>query len=261
MQRLLLELETVVVEAWPAAETALLGGWLLRASGGPTHRGNSVATLAASGPSSLPERIEQAESWYGERGQRPLFQLGPCAAPSGLDAALAARGYVTEGAASCAWAPVSEVLARSAPAVVLPVALSARVESSPSADWVAANATASRFAGALDGFLGFLARLGPRCRFVSVRTEAGEPAAVALGIVSGSRLGVYAMLALPAHRRRGAGRAALHALARRAAEEGQRDLYLLVESGNLAARGLYAGCGFRDAYEYHYRARPRSMLA
>jgi hypothetical protein len=34
-------LEQAVVFAWPASETADVDGWLLRASGGPTNRGNS----------------------------------------------------------------------------------------------------------------------------------------------------------------------------------------------------------------------------
>jgi ribosomal protein S18 acetylase RimI-like enzyme len=256
MAALLHELETIVVDSWPAAETAELGGWLLRASGGPTHRGNSVATLAASGPAPLSARIEQAERWYVERGQRPLFQLGPCALPVGLDAALAARGYVVEGGALCAVAPASEVLESSAPRASAATELEASVTSSPSAEWLHVNATASRFAGAFEGFLGFVTRLGPRCRFVSVRTKTGEPAAVALGITSGERLGVYAMLTAPTQRRQGAGRAALHALARSALGHGQGELYLLVEGANVAARGLYAGCGFRDVYAYHYRAAP-----
>ena len=61
------ELERLVVDAWPAAETEELDGWLLRASGGPTHRGNSVATLAAGSALSLDQRIARAEQWYRER--------------------------------------------------------------------------------------------------------------------------------------------------------------------------------------------------
>src|SRR6188474_2078824 len=90
-------LERTVVEAWPAAETADLGGWLLRSSGGPTHRGNSVSTLGASGALSLGERVDQAEAWYRARGKRPLLQVGPCATPPLLEAELVARGYRPEG--------------------------------------------------------------------------------------------------------------------------------------------------------------------
>lgn len=298
MHHLLHELETMVVDAWPAAEASQRNGWLLRASGGPTHRGNSVATLAATGAISLDARIDDAEAWYRERARSPLFQVGPCAAPSGLDTALAARGYVVEGAAHFAAAPVRDVIARTAPeartgATAATVAtgmaarganaaamLSASLESRPSAAWLDVNRTTSRFASQVDSFLGFIARLGERCRYVTVHAEHREPAdserghpghaltggvaavatvaAVGLGIASGNRLGIYAMLTVPAHRRRGAAQAALHALAESARADGLSELYLLFEAGNTAARQLYERSGFQNVYEYHYRGRPRA---
>jgi ribosomal protein S18 acetylase RimI-like enzyme len=285
MHQLLQELETMVVDAWPAAETLERDGWLLRASGGPTHRGNSVATLDAAGVIGLDARIDDAEAWYRQRAMPALFQVGPCAAPSGLDAALAARGYVIEGAARFATAPAKEVIARTAQKAATAglgmasssanaaTTLRAFVERKPSSAWLDINRTTSRFAARVDSFLGFITRLGERCRFVTVNAPSGvhdprepsEPAAVdgvstvaavGLGIASGNRLGVYAMLTVPAFRRQGAARAALHALAESALSDGLSELYLLFESGNTAARELYERSGFRDVYGYHYRGRP-----
>jgi GNAT superfamily N-acetyltransferase len=250
----LLELERMIVDAWPAAESDDLDGWLLRASGGPTHRGNSIATLEARGSATLDDRIEQAEGWYCARGRTVMFQVGPCASPAGLDSALAARGYVVEGAARFAAAPTSRVLERTARE---PSAWggAVRVESSPSQAWLDINASASRFAAAFDVFLGFVARLGPRCRFVSVHAEPGRAAAAGLGIISGSSLGVYAMLTAPPFRRQGAARAALHALAQTALEGGLPEVYLLFDQSNAAAHALYAESGFTKVYDYHYRSK------
>jgi ribosomal protein S18 acetylase RimI-like enzyme len=39
----------------------------------------------------------------------------------------------------------------------------------------------------------------------------------------------------------------------RAAEQGARHAYLQVEGDNAAARAVYQGLGFADAYAYHYR--------
>jgi ribosomal protein S18 acetylase RimI-like enzyme len=282
MDKLLHELETMVVDAWPAADALERDGWLLRASGGPTHRGNSVATLDATGVISLDARIDDAEAWYRQRARPALFQVGPCAAPTGLDAALAARGYVIEGAARLAAAPAKDVIAQTAgakaaagtglasPGANAATTLLASVEPRPNAAWLDIKRTTSRFAGQVDSFLGFIARLGERCRFVTVHAPHGEHdprdpsgpasvatvAAVGLGIASGNRLGIYAMLTVPAFRRQGAARAALHALAESALSDGLPELYLLFEPGNTAARELYARSGFRDVYEYHYRGKP-----
>jgi ribosomal protein S18 acetylase RimI-like enzyme len=256
MDQRLFELETMIVDAWPAAETATLEGWLLRASGGPTHRGNSTATLGATGSASLDDRIDGAERWYRERRRPVMFQVGPCASPSGLDAALAARGYIIEGAACFAAAPTSTVLERTSVDAPLSGGASVLAESSPGRGWLELNASASRFADSLDAFLGFITRLGSRCLFVSVHTPQGEVAATGLGIRSGARLGVYAMLTAPSFRRRGAARALLHALAESALEAGQPELYLLFEPANVAARSLYVASGFSEVYGYHYRSKP-----
>jgi ribosomal protein S18 acetylase RimI-like enzyme len=245
------ELEETVVQAWPAAEQAHVEGWLLRASGGPTHRGNSVAALQVVGNTRLDARIERVEDWYRERELPPMFQVGPCSQPRELDGALAARGYRRTGAALLATAPVASVLERSAGG------LRTRLELSAAGDWLEVSERASRFASTRDVLLGFLERLGARCRFATAYDERGQPLAIGLGILSQHRLGVYAMLSLPEQRRRGAARAVLRALAECAHAEGREELYLLVDSANVPARALYAGRGFEDRYGYHYRVLER----
>jgi GNAT superfamily N-acetyltransferase len=246
MTSLVHDIEDAVVDAWPAPECEELDGWWLRASGGPTHRGNSVATLAA-GPVVLSDRIERAQAFYRARGLRPMFQVGPTAAPKGLDAALEERGYRIEGEALAAVASPREVVAR------LPRTLEASVGTQPSESWLAHAGRTGRFSDSYEIFTDMLARLGTRCRFVTVRDARGTVTATCLGISSEERLGVYAMLTTPAARRKGAGSASLRALAESALAEGMRELYLLVELTNTPARALYTRAGFTDLYRYHYR--------
>ncbi len=241
------DLEETVVDAWPPAEAEELDGWLLRASGGPTHRGNSVATLQAGSTYTLPARIEAAEAFYRARNLPPMFQLGPCAAPKGLDQDLAERGYRLEGEAVTAVASPVEVLER------LPRSVETSVATRPSDAWLELSGEAGRFAQSVDVWRGFLARLGTRCRFATARDARGQAIAACLAISSEDRLGVYAMLTRPEARRKGAGAALLRALAESALAERMRELYLLVETSNTTARALYARAGFVDVYSYHYR--------
>jgi ribosomal protein S18 acetylase RimI-like enzyme len=250
------ELEELVVDAWPAAETAELDGWLLRASGGPSHRGNSVATLDFDADDeALLDHVAQVETWYAARGQPALFQIGPCVRPKELDACLKARGYLEQGNAVFALADPEAVLTRAQRG------LGARVDAKPDAAWFDAVRRASRFAADLPGFQGFLRRLGTRCRYASVRDPAGNVTACCFGIASEERLGIYAMLTLPEARRQGAARALLHALAASAQAESMRELYLLVDGDNVPARALYQSAGFVDVYAYHYRLQPSLIEA
>jgi N-acetylglutamate synthase len=241
------ELEETVVDAWPANEIARLDGWLLRASGGPTHRGNSVATHESGSALLLGARIAHTEAWYRQRGQPAMFQLGPCTSPANLDRELAARGYMKRGEALLATAPPALVVARTS----CPFRVS--IETSPSPAWLQVAAHSSRFAATQGVLFGFLSRLGERCRFLTAYTNQDEPAATCLSITSRERVGVYAMLSLPEVRRRGSARALLHALAKNSVADGASELYLLVEQGNVPARTLYAASGFQDVYPYHYR--------
>ncbi len=257
------ELEQAVVESWPAAECQPLDGWLLRCSGGPTRRGNSVATLAAGTALSLEQRLAQTEAWYLARGRRAQLQVGPCTVPPGLDAALEQRGYGKTGEAvvmTAAAARVAQLTGSQQPSE----AVCTRVEAQPGPAWRGIAAATSRFASSPEVLDGFLQRLAERgcCASAWLGSTAGAPpeqgtaAGMALGIAWGRWLGVYAMHTRPKLRRRGVARALLRALAEHALAGGTRQLYLLVEPGNLPARALYAQCGFGDVYEYHYREQP-----
>lgn len=65
-------LEHAAALAWPGLEQRWLGGWLLRAAGGHTHRGNSAVPLGfEADASALPAIVD----WYAERGLTPWLAL------------------------------------------------------------------------------------------------------------------------------------------------------------------------------------------
>lgn len=249
MKKLLRELEEMVVDAWPAPESEELDGWLLRHSGGPSRRGNSVATLSVGTELTLDERIAKAEAWYQLHNQPAVFQVGPCAAPKELEQALIAAGYRKQSEAVLAVASPEQVLACTTRS------FATRSDPKASEAWLAIAVGASRFTGSEAVFRGFLYRLGSRARFVTAYDEQGVPAACCMAIASEDRLGIYAMITLPEARSKGAARSLLRTLAEAAQREQMRELYLLVESENLVARSLYGRSGFQDVYKYHYRAR------
>ncbi len=57
---------------------------------------------------------------------------------------------------------------------------------------------------------------------------------------------ILTIAVVPALRRHGVGRALLEAAAQRSAAAGARALFLEVSTENVAARALYAGCGFAE---------------
>lgn len=64
--------EQAAAMAWPGVEHQWLDGWLLRAAGGYTHRGNSAVPLGVEADlAALPSIVE----WYGSRGLTPWLSV------------------------------------------------------------------------------------------------------------------------------------------------------------------------------------------
>jgi N-acetylglutamate synthase len=93
--------------------------------------------------------------------------------------------------------------------------------------------------------------------FASVVAD-GETVAVGRVSVAADWAGISAVEVDPRFRRRGLGVAVTRALAAEAARQGAGRIFLQVEEDNLAARGLYARCGFAGVHRYHYRVAPGS---
>jgi GNAT superfamily N-acetyltransferase len=262
-------IERCAYAAWPAEEVKDLDGWRLRAMRGVSRRANSVWTggcallesgqRQASDPLAFAQgadrHIEQAEAWYGSRGLSASFQLTRRAVPGGLDAALERRGYRIE-------APVSLQVARARTVLRVPSGShpDVQVDRELTEEWFEISAYRGRFVRVADVYRDLLARIGSRARYALARVD-GEPAAVGLGVIDERWMGVFSMLTLSNHRRRGAGRAILAGLAGAALEGGVEDLYLQVERENAGAAALYAGASFQELYGYHYRVASHPVAA
>lgn len=242
-----LQIEEHALGAWPAAEVEAFAGWHLRAMSGVSQRANSVWTGRATGSLTLDERIAHAESFYRTRSLVPSFQISSHCEPTGLDAALAERGYRINSPVSVQIAQALEVARGAAPANIR-----TKVELSMSDAWFELSARRGRFAVVEDVYRGLLTRLASRAVFATAFVDEC-PAAVALGVAGGGSFGISSMFTLPAYRGRGAARAVLRALAAHAAASNEAALYLQVERENLAALALYSRAGFVHHHAYHYR--------
>lgn len=236
-------LERIAARAWPAAEEARLGGWLLRAASGHTGRANSCWTLAA------PDRpaaaaIEVVEAWYAARGLTPLFRTSDGAtAPAGLADLLAARGYAPEMETVTMLGPLS-------PQVDEAVSLSAASDEGFRAVLFGVH---HRGDGDAQERLEVLSRIRSPVAFAKLPLD-GQAAAVGVCAVEGEWAGLSAMRTLDSARRRGLARRVVGALHAFAAEAGATRGYLQVEAQNAPAIALYRSLGFAPAFSYrHWR--------
>lgn len=231
--------EEACQNAWPSPRQVLLGGWLLRASGGATRRTNSVNPLRA-GPRDPGGIIAAAEGIYRGLGQPSRFRVPSIVA--GMDRPLERAGYAAEGETITLLAE----LADHRPRDCAHVELSER----PDDDWLALRSTAADpiFNAMVDSIV--LPKAFAACRID------GQVVAKAYGVVHDRLLVLESVETHPEHRQQGYGALTVGHLMDWALTRGAGGACLQVVADNAPAQALYASLGFRtELYRYHYRSK------
>jgi GNAT superfamily N-acetyltransferase len=186
--------------------------------------------------------VSNLEAAYRAHGLPPVWRLTPLAPP-------AIRGLLA--------APAYRVIERSLLQVApLPAGATldpaVRIDSRPTARWIDAFARHSPVAPHHRETMQKMLLAMPTAGFALVE-QAGEPLAMAIGVVEGEHMGLFDVLVMPQARRQGLARRVTESLYAWAWSEGARFAYLQVVTTNAAALPLYAAQGFRTVYGYEYR--------
>lgn len=237
--------EEACLNAWPSPRQVLIGGYLLRASGGTARRANSVNPLR--GARTDPEAVIAAgEATYAALGRSALFRV-PEIAPD-LDASLTRRGYGAIGRSLTLFADLPARSDETDPAVAL--------TPSPDVEWLGARAALNRTDAAASAVYEGMIRtiLLPKA-FAAIRQD-GAVAAMAYGVLDRSLLVIESVGTVEALRGQGLARRVVAALMRWGRAHDAEAACLQVVADNDPARRLYAGLGFdRELFAYHYRRR------
>ncbi len=241
-------LEPITRAAWPAADQQAVGGWVLRAHHGVTRRANSIWTAAPEPPG----WELAAADFYGTRGLPVRLQVGD-SSPVGLDARLAAAGYVAEARTSVLVAATTELRANLAggPQPTDPD-LTVAVTTTVTPVWLDAYLDLEGIDRAARA--PYAALFGRLPGSYALATVAGTPVSVVLGTDQSGWLGLSCLVTAESHRGRGIAGTLLGTLVER--HRGP-SAWLQVMDVNTPARRLYERLGFTRAYGYHYRTLPR----
>lgn len=238
-------LEERALNAWPARQSVLHGGWVMRLSGGFTKRANSVNALESN--ASFTGVRSAAEALYARQGLAPLFRISPLA-PATADEELAHAGY-THFDPSLVMATTGLNAAQAHAGV--------HIDTIPTAPWLdgfaAANGVQAHNHAIHHAMLHAIAL---PCAFATLRDGAGSTVGFGLAVLERGAIGLYDIVVDPSMRGQGHGRGLVQALLQWGRDAGAASAYLLVRAQNEVARRLYAGLGFSEVYGYHYRIPP-----
>lgn len=237
-----LHLERRSFNAWPAPQTLLMGGWVVRAAGGYTKRANSANAMQAGAALDEP-LLHEIEQVYARMGQPCIFRISPLANAE-VDALLQARGYQLQDPSLFMHRPGQ-------PADLQGTAIV--VEQASSRSWLEGVCKASSLPPHQQALhSAIVGCIGLRCGYASI-VQNGQTVAWGLAVLEKEAAGLYDVVVVPQMRGRGLGRMLLKGLLRWAAEQGVRSTDLQVAGSNHVAQTLYASLGFEPVYGYHYR--------
>ena len=243
-------LETRLVNAWPALETQIVDGWIVRFANGYTKRANSASPLVA-GASLDEAAIDQIVAQFEAHGLRPTFRLTGLEAPD-VERQLAARGFIEIEPTYGMVASLSELTIDTEVAIDPAVV----VETKPNTRWL--KDVAAAYGGDKADYARLteiVERIRQPTGFAALTID-DRPAAWGMAVVERGYVGLFDIVVAPDLRGLGLGKHIVCALTGWARKAGAGRAYLQVREENEVARDLYRTLGFTDAYRYTHRVSP-----
>lgn len=237
--------EEFSLSAWPALHTVYDDGWVLRLAEGYTRRSNSVNPLYASS-SDLDAKIERCRQLFQSQGVRLVFKMTTATQPSDLDAQLAQRGFEAEGHTSVQMIDLADLdLNNSQPVTI---------DSHCSDGWITDFVRLNQLDPArISTISQLLANMGLPAAYATI-VDNGEAVAAGLGVAGQGYVALFDIVTDPHQRNRGLGRCMVLNLLRWGRAQGATRGFLQVVPQNTPAIHLYQTIGFREVYQYWYRA-------
>ena len=238
------------MNAWPALQTVLYDGWVLRFADGYTRRANSVNPLYAS-TIDVNSKISCCEKVYKQQGLRTIFKMTEEVYPPDLDSVLEDRGYAREAETSVQTLTLDSVKPNT----------DVRVEIGEIVDdtWLDAffrmSGADKKHINTLRSMLG--SNIQGRC-IARVR-DGSTIVACGIGVREEKTVGLFDIIVDRNLRGRGLGRAVTERILAWAKDAGLEISYLQVMVDNTVARELYRRLGFREIYRYWYRVGVKSQ--
>lgn len=242
--------EQAGLNAASAPREAEVDGWLLRLSPGHARRSRCVNAVAA-GSLPLDDVLRRCRTAFDQAGLPLILRLTPFSRPVDLVSQLEARGWRDFGHSGVMVLGALDAFNDEANLQPLSAAeYAALIGGLRGTDAAEIDSHAKRLEQASVRHQAFqLLRDGELLACGQVAIDPGPS-----GTSEGGIAGLFDIYTPAERRGQGHGRrlcAALLAIARR---QGASSAYLQVSAENVAAKRLYAGLGFVQAYEYHYRS-------
>lgn len=237
-------IEEMSMNAFPALQTILYDGWILRFADGYSNRANSVNPIYH--PSiDIQRKFERCETLFRSRNLKPTYKITPFVQPMELDALLAMRGYTVIHPTS--------VQALSLGSISQTIDPMFHVAYELSEEWFDTYCHLNCLHGEHRAiYRRMLDNLVPARFFASLVLDRAI-IACGMAVIEEEYIGLFDITVEEKYRNRGYGRQLIDNMLAIGITHGAKTAYLQVMLANKPAFHLYNKLGFKEIYQYHYR--------
>jgi len=240
------DIEELSMNAWPALQTKLYDGWVLRFADGYTKRSNSINPIYNS-KILLQMKLDFCEKEFEHVNLPVVYKLTPDSQPRDIDEELDKRGYIRIDETSVKVLEMDHYCQAKAGDI--------HFETEFSDTWINGflkctginekdQMTAKKM---LNNIIG---------EVVCVSKRVGEKViGCGFGVIERDYIGIFDIIVDKSYRGNGYGKNIMDSILNTAAEKGLKTAYLQVVVGNRPAENLYANLGFKEEYRYWYRVK------
>lgn len=249
MNKEILKIEELSINAFPAILTELYDGWILRYSNGYTYRGNSINPLYSS-TIDLEKKIDYCEGKYFKKGLPCVYKMTEKVHKE-LDNILEKRGYNIEKSADIMICKIDKNTNFQAQ----DVEISLEITNVWLEGFLKLNGTTEESIKSTAKTM--LSNIQNPVFCVSIN-EGATMIACGLGVLERREIGLYDINVMEKYRRKGLGTKICQGIINEAIKYGADKAYLQVASLNEKAVHLYSSLGFEKVYTYWYRVKSYS---
>jgi ribosomal protein S18 acetylase RimI-like enzyme len=234
--------EERIVNCWPAVDTMLINGFVVRFANGYSGRANSASPLRRD--STLgDDEIEIIQKYYNLNALKPCFRATILMHPT-MKSRLFARGYRVKDSSFGMIADLPQLDASA------PSNAAIRIETAPSRAWLEGVSALQKPEKRDPAHLAaILRRLKVQAFFVSLQQD-GRDVGFGYCAIDRGMAEIASIILAPEARGRGLGREIVENLLTLAQKAGAKQAFLQVEQNNAVALKLYESLNFRRLYSY-----------
>lgn len=239
-------IEELSMNAWPALQTMLYDGWVLRYSKGYTKRANSINPIYPS-TLSINKKIEKCEAQFRSLGIDVVYKLTAYTRPENLDKLLEEKGYERKDETIV---KVIELLDFQEP-----VMKDVEIRNILMKQWLDTFCQLLKVSEKNRLILQDMINIIIPEKYLLLLRQNGKVIGCGMGVIEDGFAGIYEIIIDTELRRKGYGRQLMLNMLKYAYERGARKAYLQVVAANIPAVRLYESLGFKEAYRYWYRIK------